>query len=106
MHLERLATATHERRAWLRLTAFLATTFVGCRNDSEEHEAEVTPGEDLMQEHGVLERVLLVYDEAARRIDAGDRVDFSIVAKGADIVSRFIEEYHERSEEHFVFPRL
>src|SRR5919204_610429 len=28
---------------------------------------EVSPGEDLMREHGVLNRVLLLYDEAGRR---------------------------------------
>jgi hemerythrin-like domain-containing protein len=69
-------------------------------------EAEVTPGEDLMQEHGVLERVLLVYDEAARRLDGGETVDLRVVAGGAGIIQRFVEEYHERQEEDFVFPRL
>src|SRR3989304_7742957 len=35
-----------------------------------EPEEEVSPAEDLMREHGVLKRVLLVYEEAIRRIDA------------------------------------
>jgi putative oxidoreductase len=35
----------------------------------EEAEEEVAPPEDLMREHGVLKRVLLVYEEAAHRID-------------------------------------
>lgn len=69
-------------------------------------EAEVTPGEDLMQEHGVIERVLLVYDETARRIERGDAFDGAVVRRAADIVRRFVEDYHERSEEQFVFPRL
>lgn len=30
---------------------------------------DVAPAEDLMREHGVLNRVLLVYDEAARRLE-------------------------------------
>ena len=30
----------------------------------------VAPPEDLMREHGVLKRVMLIYDEAVRRIDA------------------------------------
>ena len=30
-------------------------------------EEEVSPNEDLMREHGVLDRVLLVYEEAMRR---------------------------------------
>jgi hemerythrin-like domain-containing protein len=75
------------------------------RGDDAE-EAEVTPGEDLMQEHGVLERILLVYGEAARRIDAGEALDLVVVRDAAAIVRRFVEDYHERMEEHFVFPRL
>lgn len=72
----------------------------------EPDEAEVTPGEDLMQEHGVLERVLLVYDEAARRIEIGEPLDLALVAGAAGIVERFVEGYHEKLEEQFVFPRL
>lgn len=69
-------------------------------------EAEVTPGEDLMQEHGVLERILLVYDEVTRRIERSDAVDLSIVSRAAGIVRRFVEDYHEQLEEEFVFPRM
>lgn len=72
----------------------------------EHEEVEVTPGEDLMQEHGVLERILLVYDEAARRIEASEPLDLTIIAQAADIVHRFVEDYHEKLEERFVFPRL
>jgi hemerythrin-like domain-containing protein len=71
-----------------------------------DEEAEVTPGEDLMQEHGVLERVLLIYDEAAARIERGERFDPLIVTSAAHIVRHFVEDYHERIEEKFVFPRL
>jgi hemerythrin-like domain-containing protein len=72
----------------------------------ETREAEVTPGEDLMQEHGVLERVLLIYDEAARRLESDEDFDLAVVSKGANIVRSFVEEYHERLEEDFVFPKL
>ena len=71
-----------------------------------EEEVEVTPGEDLMQEHGVLERILLVYEEAARRIEATEPLDLATIVKSADIVRRFVEDYHEKLEEQFVFPRL
>jgi hemerythrin-like domain-containing protein len=70
------------------------------------NEAAVTPGEDLMQEHGVLERVLLIYDEAASRIDRSETFDVAIITRAAEIVRRFVEDYHERLEEQFVFPRL
>jgi hemerythrin-like domain-containing protein len=71
-----------------------------------ELEAEVTPGEDLMQEHGVLERILLIYDEAVRRIAGGGTLDPQPVLASAQLVRRFVEDYHERLEERFVFPRL
>lgn len=69
-------------------------------------EAEVTPGEDLMQEHGVVERILLVYDEAIRRIEHRESLDATVVTRAARIVRRFVEDYHEKLEEQFVFPRL
>jgi hemerythrin-like domain-containing protein len=59
-----------------------------------------------MQEHGVLERILLVYDEAARRIESSQPLDLTTITQAADIVRRFVEDYHERLEEQFVFPRL
>jgi len=66
----------------------------------------VTPGEDLMQEHGALERILLIYDEAAHRIETGQELDLRVLASAAGIVRRFVEDYHEKLEEQFVFPRL
>ena len=76
--------------------------------ETEEHaeEAEVTPGEDLMQEHGVLERILLVYDESARRLERDDALDLTVVKSAAGIISSFVESYHEKLEEEFIFPRL
>jgi hemerythrin-like domain-containing protein len=72
----------------------------------EAAEAEVTPAEDLMQEHGVIERILLIYEEAARRIDRDEPLELGVVNGAATIVRRFVAEYHEKQEEQFVFPRL
>lgn len=74
--------------------------------EGDHEEAEVTPGEDLMQEHGVLERILLIYDEAARRIDHTEPLDLGVLTRASSIIRRFVEEYHEKLEEQFVFPRL
>ncbi|HET9955874.1 MAG TPA: hemerythrin domain-containing protein [Polyangiaceae bacterium] len=68
--------------------------------------AEVTPGEDLMQEHGLIERVLLVYEEAARRVELGQPLEIGVLSAAIGIVRRFVGDYHERLEERFVFPRL
>ena len=66
----------------------------------------VTPPEDLMREHGVLKRVLLIYREGLRRLDAGDQLPAQALNAGAAIIRSFIEDYHEQLEEQHVFPRL
>lgn len=74
------------------------------RPRAKAKEPEVSPVEDLMREHGLLNRVLLVYEECARRLDAKE------AAPGLDaavkIIKDFIEGYHERLEEEFLFPRF
>jgi hemerythrin-like domain-containing protein len=72
----------------------------------QEKEEEVTPTEDLMREHGVLKRVLLVYEEARRRIGANEDFPPDVVTGGARIIRSFIEEYHEQLEEKHLFPRF
>jgi len=74
--------------------------------ERKKAEEEVSPTEDLMREHGVLRRILLVYGEVIRRVDAGNAVDAEPIAKAATIVRAFIEDYHEKDEEEFVFPRF
>ena len=66
----------------------------------------VSPAEDLMREHGVLKRVLLVYGEAIRRIDAGEDLPPDPVLDAARLVRSFVEDYHEKLEENFLFPRF
>ena len=67
---------------------------------------DVWPDEDLMREHGVLNRILLVYDEAIRRIRAHEAVPLEQVRSAAGIVRRFVEGYHEKLEEEHLFPRF
>jgi hemerythrin-like domain-containing protein len=72
--------------------------------DAEDAE-EVTPVEDLMREHGVLRRVMYLYDDAAQRLAGPRDVPLDALAACAGIVRRVIEDYHEKLEEDFVFPR-
>ncbi|MEO6954917.1 MAG: hemerythrin domain-containing protein [Polyangia bacterium] len=67
---------------------------------------DVTPTEDLMREHGILRRILLVYGEVIRRVDARQDVRPEWISGSATIVREFIEDYHEKDEEEYVFPRL
>jgi len=79
----------------------------GERKETEQAgEEDVTPTEDLMREHGLLKRVLLVYDEAIRRIDAKQDLPPDTVKDGAAIIRTFIEDYHEKLEEDYLFPRF
>jgi hemerythrin-like domain-containing protein len=67
---------------------------------------QVSPVEDLAREHGVLQRLLLVYEAIANRIESSEALPDDVLASSAGLVRRFIEEYHEEMEETFVFPRF
>ena len=72
----------------------------------EEAEEDVSTNEDLMREHGVLNRVLLIYDETLRRIQANEKFDPAVVSNAAGIIKNFIEDYHEKLEEDHIFRAL
>src|SRR5574338_78847 len=78
----------------------------GEHEEEGEGEEEVTPAEDLMREHGVLRRVMYLYDEASMRLDAQGEVPLDALASGAGIIRHVIEDYHEKLEENFLFPRF
>ncbi len=67
---------------------------------------EVAPVEDLMREHGLLERILLIYDALIERVDAKEPFPMEALKKSAKLVQSFIENYHEKLEETYLFPRL
>jgi len=72
----------------------------------ENKEEEVAPDEDLMREHGVLRRIILIYREAMYRVNNKQELNPSPITKAASIIRHFIEDYHEKLEEHFLFPRF
>lgn len=78
----------------------------GEKEKPEEKMEDVTPPEDLMREHGLLNRVLLIYEAAMQKFAGNESFDPSILSKSAQIVRDFIEDYHEISEENQVFPRF
>jgi hypothetical protein len=65
-----------------------------------ETEIEVTAAEDLMREHGIIRRALLVYAESAVRLRRGSK-DFSPEAlqNTAKLFRSFGEDYHEKKLE-------
>ncbi len=64
-------------------------------------EVPVTPTEDLMREHGVL-----IYEALLAPLTAGGEVHMDVLGEAARIVRRFVEDYHERLEEKYLFPRF
>ena len=76
------------------------------QNDKPKGDEGISPAEDLMREHGVLNRILLIYDEHLRILAAKRPFDGSVLVSAADIVRHFVEEYHEKLEEDFLFPRF
>jgi hemerythrin-like domain-containing protein len=112
-------TAIQDRREWLKLVgaASSGALLVGCGGAKEQPEekkpgprktgeVEVAPTEDLMQEHGLLNRVLLVYDESIRRLETNQEMKPELLTQAAGIIRHFIEDYHEKQEEEDIFPRL
>jgi len=69
-------------------------------------EADVSAPEDLMREHGVLNRILLIYDEGVRRLRAKEDLPPDALGQTAEIVRRFLEDYHSKLEENFIFPEF
>jgi hemerythrin-like domain-containing protein len=76
------------------------------KKQEHDDDEEIAPPEDLMREHGVLNRVLLIYDETVRRLDAKQDVPLKAVRDAAAIIRSFIEDYHEKLEEDYLFPRF
>ena len=64
--------------------------------------------EDLMREHGVLRRALLVYIESAPKIRANPgTIPADALMRTARLFRSFGEDYHERKlEEAYIFPAI
>jgi hypothetical protein len=71
-----------------------------------DDEKKISPGEDLMREHGALKRILLVYEEAVHWIETNKDLPPEALISSAGIIRSFIEDYHEKLEENFLFPRF
>jgi hemerythrin-like domain-containing protein len=88
--------------------------FAGCSKAGEENvkgadegeEGKVTANEDLMREHGVLRRILIVYREISPKLAADPgALDAKVIAHAAMLFRQFGERYHEQLlEEQHIFP--
>jgi len=102
-----------ERRTFLKRSGLLTAAMTLARPATslgEEGPAkgvvEVSPIEDLMREHGLLDRILLLYDEVRARLNHAQEFPPDVLEPAAQIVRRFVEDYHEKLEEDSIFPRF
>lgn len=98
-------------------TGFFLSSFATMKNavgkESEEKKAnekgeEVTATEDLMREHGVLRRALLVYSETIPGLSGkASPVVPGMLQRTAKLFRAFGEDYHEKKlEEAHIFPAV
>src|SRR5690348_7324290 len=78
------------------------------KDNENEKGGEVTATEDLMREHGVLRRALLVYTAAATKLHSNpSSIPPDALQKTAKLFRAFGEEYHEKKlEEAYIFPAV
>jgi Hemerythrin HHE cation binding domain. len=70
------------------------------------HELPLSPPEDLMREHGLLNRVILIYREAIARIERGEAVPNKEIGAAASVIRALIHDHHEHVEERYLFSAL
>jgi hemerythrin-like domain-containing protein len=99
------------RRAFF-VIAGAGALLAACRKEEDAGDKDkgedVSAVEDLMREHGVIRRVLVVYREAATRLRRQPAaVPPDALQKAARLIRTFAEDYHEKQlEEAHIFPAL
>jgi hemerythrin-like domain-containing protein len=100
------------RREFLRKGALMGTLagmagvslVSSCKEAKEED--EISPVEDLMREHGILNRIMMIYDNCRAKLVNKEEFKVEALRDSANIIRSFVEDYHEKLEEKFLFPRF
>ena len=74
--------------------------------EKETQAWEVPPTEDLMREHGILQRLMLIYDEIGKRLKEGEEFPLQVFVDANNLIRRFMQDYHEVNEQFHVFNRF
>ncbi len=98
------------RRNFLAIAGVAATDLIltGCSGEARKKgNGETVPlTEALMREHGMLRRLIAVYGESVRRLDAHMELPPDVIPGAVDIIRSFIHKFHEVREEQDVFPHF
>jgi hemerythrin-like domain-containing protein len=70
----------------------------------EKRVAEESPADCLMLEHGLAERVMLVYERLIKEWKSGEEADLALIGRTARIARSCLSGCHERNEERLLFP--
>jgi hemerythrin-like domain-containing protein len=105
-----LAACRRETRAEPQRSVLAATSASAAAEGAkvDDKEDAVSATEDLMREHGVIRRVLVVYRTSARQLRAKPAsVPLDALERAARLMHSFGEEYHEKQlEEAHLFPAV
>jgi hemerythrin-like domain-containing protein len=113
-HLKENEESNHNRRQFIESGLTFAVVsgitsislLSGCKEKEEGEEKEISSPEDLMQEHGLLNRVLLIYDSCRAHLTNKESFNTKMITNAAGIIRTFVEDYHEKQEENYLFPRF
>jgi hemerythrin-like domain-containing protein len=102
------------RRRWLIASgligsasaAGLAIALPAMARDEVKKSADemLTPAEILSRNSGVLQRVMLVYENGIRRAIDGEDIDPTVFVQCAEVARDFFHNYHEKAEQELVYP--
>lgn len=69
-------------------------------------EVRYSPIEDLMEEHSILRRALLIYEECIRRMTIGEDFDPDLLIEATNVIKVIIIYHHALLEHEYIFPRF
>lgn len=106
-----MTTIRHADRRAILAMSLAATGLIAAHSPAiaagKAEEKEVGAVEDLMREHGVLRRALLIYSETAIKLRGNTAVDPKPIQMTAQLFRGFGEDYHEKKlEEAHIFPAV
>ena len=94
----------NRRRALILFPSLIAVPALSACSGKED---DVGAVEDLMREHGVLRRAILLFRACAERLARGDSVDPKPLHETAQLFRQFGEDYHEKKlEVENIFPQV
>jgi hemerythrin-like domain-containing protein len=67
---------------------------------------EVAALEDLMREHSALSRILLIYEDIRTRLLGSIEFPLTTLLDSTSLIRKIIEDYHEKLEEDYIFPKF